>query len=410
MTTYSLIIKKIINTGNNFFSSTYKEDGIDNIIRGFFNSFSCKEINPKNKFDFFSETLNSFYIKGQKEDEFINYFYKIQKIYYTLSRFAINYKHKIAKTVVNTDMELNELKYNSKNIICIMHKNSKYLFHANDLIKIIKTSLTNSHMFFSEPLPIKNPYNNIPFDKSTLYNIYYFIRYNTNYYCELLFKFFESDFNLTIFKYNNECLLREYAITNYVYNSTSDVLKTEIIQMIDYFNSNYCNNKNSIRIDKDFPKDKLIKIFQPYLLLFIHSEYSYLTCKKRESETYFKLGLKRFQSFNPQFGRKKYKILTKPIENFKRKIIGKLIEFDDKHIKFNDIKKQNKEFLTDHLSYNENYFTMHIIIYRNGNNDEEAQEQNVEEDEDEEEETNNRYNEDIFGESDDETEENDSVS
>ena len=100
-----------------------------------------------------------------------------------------------------------------------------------------------------------------------------------------------------------------------------------------------------------------------------------------------------------------YKILTKPIENFKRKIIGKLIEFDDKHIKFNDIKKQNKEFLTDHLSYNENYFTMHIIIYRNGNNDEEAQEQNVEEDEDEEDEWDDE--EDDWDDDDDEEEEED---
>ena len=54
-------------------------------------------------------------------------------------------------------------------------------------------------MFFSEPLPSKNPYNNLPLTKSNLYNIYFFIKFNTNIYDDLLFKFFHCDFNMTIF-------------------------------------------------------------------------------------------------------------------------------------------------------------------------------------------------------------------
>jgi hypothetical protein len=367
MSTYSLIIKKIVNTENNFFSSKYENDNIDNIIRILFINLENLQINHYNKFKFFYETLDNFYIKGKnKEEEFIYYFYKIQKTYHILTRFANRYRYNKAKIVVNTDICLNEIKNGSKNVMCILHKNSKYLFHVNDLIKIFNTSLTNSHMFFSEPLPIKNPYNNLPFEKSILYNIYYFIKYNTNYNSELIIKFYECDFSLTLFKCKNEYLLREYSINNFVYKSTSESLKNEIENMIEIFNLRYCKKNQEITIDKDFPKDKLIKIFQPYLLLFVLSEYAYLSFKKREALYFFKIGLQKFQSFNSQFGRKKFKIIMGHKKNFKKYIKGKFDEFDDRHIKFNDIQKQNREFLTDHLKYEEtNYLEIQTIVLLN---------------------------------------------
>ena len=94
-----------------------------------------------------------------------------------LNRFVYNYKYNKAKIVVDTDMGLNKLNINDHNVFCLFHNNSKYLFLINDLIKIINSSLTNSYMFFSQPLPSKNPYNNLPFTKSNLYNIYLFLKF-----------------------------------------------------------------------------------------------------------------------------------------------------------------------------------------------------------------------------------------
>ena len=365
MTTYSLIVKNIIKIENNFFNFNYKDDGINGIFKILFDSNLCKEITIKEKYKFFIDTLNDFYIKGtKKEEEFINYFCKIQKTYNLLNRLVYNYKYKKAKIVVNTDMGLNELTPNAKNVICILNNGSKYLFHINDIIKIINTSLTNSHMFFSEPLSIKNPYNNLPFDKSTLYNIYFFIRFNTNYYPELLFKFFDIDFNLTIFKNKNEYLLRENAINNFVYKSTSKILVDEINDMISDYNFLYKRNK--ILIDDDFPKDKLIKIFQPYLLLYATAQYAFLKHKKTEAIFFFKLSLKSFQTFNPQFGRKKYRLIIGYKKNFEKFIKEKIIEFDDRHIKFNDVEYQNKIFLKDHLKYEESN-------YDNGDDDDDEE-------------------------------------
>ena len=73
-----------------------------------------------------------------------------------------------------------------------------------------------------------------------------------------------------------------------------------------------------------------------------------------------KKGLLRFNNFNPQFGRKRYKILTKITDNFKKKVCGKILEFNDTHIKF--FEKEEDNFISDHLNYNETYLVP-INIY-----------------------------------------------
>jgi hypothetical protein len=280
MSTFSLIIKNLLNLNNNIFSKHYKQDNINLSIKVLFNAIANEKISVKEKFTFFKDTMQNFLIKNNKNNEnnFIYWFFKVQNTYKILNRFVYNYKFKKAQLVVNTDMGLNEININNKDVICIFHNSSKYLFLITDLIKIINTALTNSYMFFSEPQCVKNPYDNLPFTKSNLYNIYFYIRFKTNYYPELLFKFFRVNFKLNLFKFRNEILLREYSIENFVYKSSSDVLLNEIKNMISFFNRecNFDNLKNRIFIDKDFPKDILIKIMRPYLLLYCNSQYGYL--------------------------------------------------------------------------------------------------------------------------------------
>lgn len=365
MTTLSLIINRVLNLDNNIFFKNYKDDNIDISFKLLFNAIIKIPITIKTKFIFFKETLEHFLIKDKKE-EFIDYFCKVQKTYNTFNRFAYNYKYKKTQIVVNTDMGLNEINENDKNVICIFHNNSKYLFLINDLIKIINSSLTNSYMFFSEPKCIKNPYDNLPFNKSNLYNIYFFIKFKTSCRPELVFKFFQSNFKLNLFKFRNEPILRDYIIENFVYKSPSDTLLTEIKNMIKSFNREclFSRKENRIVIDRDFPNDILIKIMRPYLLLYCISQYGYLEHIRNSSHIILKKKLLEFNNFNPQFGRKRYKILTRVTDDFKRKICGKILEFNDKHIEFT--KKYNDDFLIDHLTYDENYYsagTSNTFIY-----------------------------------------------
>jgi len=395
MMTYNLIIKNIAHTDIDFFSPDAKGAGVDPFIRLAFSIIQDVNLTTATKYKFFNDTINGFLIKGH-ETEFMNYFCKIQKTYNILNRFVFNYKYKKAKVVTNTDMFLNTLHINDKNVICIFQDNSKYLFNINDLVKISYSSLTNAYMFFSEPLPIKNPYNNIPFKKSDLYNIYFFIRYKTNLYPDLYFHFFNCDFNLSIFKYRNEYILRDYSIRNYVYTTSTDTLVPEIMKMIKYYN-NYCKKgsiKNKISIDEDFPEDVLVKIFKPYLLLYLTSAYAFVGFVRHQNQVSFIRNMHRFYKFNPKFGRKIVRVQYKHGEKFGRKICGKRIEFENTHIKFNNVDKQNAKFLLDHLDcedvhaieitsliQNEHIYNYDTDDTENNDNNEENTENNEEENE-----------------------------
>jgi hypothetical protein len=350
--TFKLIIKKIIKTDNNIFLKNYDNaDKVNKMIKFVFSSFFFKETSVKNKFGFFYEIISNQFYKNIK-DEFIDYFYKIQKIYNGFNLLAKTFKYKKANIIVTKDMGLNEININQKNVICLLHLNSKYLFTINDLINITNAALSNSDCFFSEPLCIKNPYNNNAFTKSNLYNIYLFILLKTKYIPDLFFKFVQCDLNLTYFGQKHEIFLRDYYIKSYVNNSPSNILVPEVDKMILYFNK-YCNKKKkkTIYIDDDFPKDKLVKIMKPYLLIYLTSKYSLVPFIKNNTDQILKTLLQNFIEYNPQFGRKKYKILMGYTSEFKKKIIGKVLEFNEKHISFKENNVKSENFLTDHLLY-----------------------------------------------------------
>ena len=362
MTTICYITNKVLNMDNNVFSLNYnKSDTIKPIMQLIF--MSLENNRYKNKFTMFRETQNSF-LQFSRE-EFINHFCKIQKTYYAFSRLAFIYKYKKSTMSVTTDIGLNDIKINDKNVLCIYHVNSRYLFNINDLLKIITTSLTNSYTLFSQPLPSKNPYNNLPFTKSNLYNIYLFLKFKTNIYNDLFIKFFHCDFNLTSFYHKYEYLLRDYILENFIKNSSQDVLIKEIKKMLSIYNK---KNKK-ILIDDEFPKNRLIKIMKPYLLLYLQSQYSFVPIIKNNTSILLYNKLKIFRNFNQKFGRKIYKLGFKSESNFKKKSYIKSVEFLDKHIPFNYNEETN--FLTNHTYYNEINTTEYIVtIEIDQNNDE----------------------------------------
>jgi hypothetical protein len=211
------------------------------------------------------------------------------------------------------------------------------------------------NLFFLNPLEIKNPYNNIPFNKSTLYNIYFFIKFNTNIYCDIFFKFFNENFDLKIFFHKYEYILREISLEKYVSCSPNSLLHKEIIKMIENYNSFIHQSKYKILIDEDFPKEKLIKIMKPYLLLYYKSQYSLIQHIKYDSLQMLNNKLNIFQKYNPVFGRKII-ILEKKYVNLFRCKTSKKYAFNDKHILFNQ--NNNHNFLLNHtrnIFYNDNY-------------------------------------------------------
>ena len=263
----------------------------------------------------------------------IDIYIKLLKTYNALRRFVYFYKKRKFETVIETDLLMNKIDSSSKNVLCIIQNQKKYLFYIFELLKIVYNSLSNSELFFSEPLEIKNPYNNIKFEYHNLCNIYFFMKFNCIQFDDIFYRYFKSNFDKGIFLHRNFNYLRECSIKNYVYNYKSKYLYNEIINMINNYN-NRIDKKYRILIHDDFPVDKLYNIMKNYLYLYITALYSYI---EYETESFLKELNHRlfyFQKYNPQFGRLKYKIIKKYCSNKKRIITKTIKTFDEEHINF----------------------------------------------------------------------------
>jgi len=295
----------------------------------------------QDKFDLFNKSMSNCFYNSKIREHFLSTFCKIQRTYIAFSRLYRIWKLKYGKFVVTTDLGMNELSVNNKKVMCILHDKKNYLFDIRDLINLIETALLNHSCFFSLPLSVKNPYNNLQFNKSTLYNIYYFVRFNTDLYPKLLFHFFDTNFNITTFGRKYEYLLREISVEKYVTNADTDTLYIDVNDMIDFV---LMQNQYKITIHKDFPKQKLVEIMRPYLHLWYSSFYSLIPIKKQSSMKRLVQKLTKFVFFNPQFGRRYIKTYTKYVN-------GKSIHIQT--VYYNDIHKpfivEGRDFLTNHI-------------------------------------------------------------
>jgi hypothetical protein len=162
-----------------------------------------------------------------------------------------------------------------------------------------------------------------------------------NYNClvpDILQRFFLAEFNIEKFKEDNECMLREYAIKNYINNTRASLLFYDIKEML----TCYFTGSKKINIDIDFPKEKLKEIMTPYLHLYFTSTHSLSLIKKNNARAELKKKLALFYNYNPLFGRKNIKIITdKSLHTVDTKI-----SFVDNHINFNTL--DNNTRVCDH--------------------------------------------------------------
>jgi hypothetical protein len=297
---------KIYNKLIKIYLDKYKNNKYFNIISIFFDIFILKKYSVKEKYKFLGNSLDNVFLTKDITFQIFSIFSQIQKKYFALLRFKYILLYKKSKIVVDNDLSLNPISEKDKNIVVINQKNKKYLFHIKDLLHIINSSIGHSDYFFSSPISVKNPYNNAIFTKSILYNIYFFMKFNTLYFSELFHHFFICNFDLSEFFGKNTILLRNYSIKDYLKNSTEENLLLDIEEMMDDFN--YDNKNYKILIDPEFPNKKLLEILKPYVNLYIYSKFSYLNSEKNNAQKLLTSKLKQFYTFNPSFGRKIIKI------------------------------------------------------------------------------------------------------
>ena len=188
-----------------------------------------------------------------------------------------------------------------KILITLLDNNMVYIFRISDLINIINKALTYAPHFFAEPYEIKNPYTNLPFTINNLYNIYFRLL-NSSFIMPMLYHLlFLSNFDLTRFKNENECFIREKTIENFMSYASIDDKHYQINNMF------YTHYKSvTFMIHSHFPREKLVSVFNKYLKSFLSEEYSLNPFIRETNKSYLAHSLSLFSKLNPAFGQRVY--------------------------------------------------------------------------------------------------------
>jgi len=327
-----------------------------NIFYTFITTTESISLTPYSKFNYLKLIIFNDFFNNETKELFLDNFMKVQRNYYIITRTIRNYRFRKASLQISTDIFLTPIHIGDKNVFVLFQNNKKYLFTISDLVNIVNSTLGHTDYFFSSPLICKNPYNNMPFNKADLYNIYFFMK-STNIIIPILFhNYFMVNFSLSKFKLENEDIIRDYAIKDYINNSSEQILRSKILQMI---RTNYYSD--NIRIHKYFPTPKLIKIMKPYLNLYLHSMYSTESNKKISYDIILNKKIKEFVKFNPRFGRKVI-IGSKKRDKIKKFYIDKL---EDKYIPYTN-------------NYDNNFMSNHLTLFEENDDTEEEDDVNSE--------------------------------
>jgi hypothetical protein len=277
----------------------------------YFNNGPIKRLISR-KYSLIDQSSTNIFLSNDIKDRIRDIFQKTQRTYLALAHFANIVRHKIGKEKIETDLRMESIDIHSKYSMCIYHSGSKYLFVLSDLVNIIQTAITHSHNFFPNPLRPKNPFNNLPFTPANLYNIYFRIKSAFTTVPQWIHLFFLNEFSLDAFVLDNEQILREQYIKNYVNNSSIDVLYDEFNEMFLLYRRVFI----SVNIHEDFPRRDLMQIFRPYIYLYIISQNAIKgTDKRRLAAIILKKKLEEFIVYNPLFGRKSVSIKYIPNSN-----------------------------------------------------------------------------------------------
>jgi|TARA_B110000261_G_scaffold162237_1_gene205358 hypothetical protein len=299
MNSFSIIISTLLEC------LSFNENGYIIKAENHATEYVCKSFLSDDKFDTFDKNiLNPYFITGDIKEKHYECFFKAQNIYHILCRVVRRYK--VSKSIrfdSTTDLCLNDISnISALSIVKLYVDNTRvlYTFRISDLIQLINAALTYNSGFFAEPQTIKNPYTNIPFTNTELYNIYYSIKYSHFEMPYLFQQYLKHDFSLIKFTYLNEQMLREIAIDDYCKSATNRQKYTQLIKMLVEF-SNIFNPSN---IDPDFPKEKLVVAFSHLLIDYVTFSFSLISVLQKTAKQKIRRDLTEFKKYNPMYGRK----------------------------------------------------------------------------------------------------------
>lgn len=252
------------------------------------------------KFSKLNDMLENKFTSSEQQEELLCYFCHSQRFVHSIYRMKNIWRRRRSKIYNTEDLFMNPIDPMQKNVVVILHNNTNYLFRMGELISSIEKSLSNCSHFFASPLICKNPYTNIPYNKSTLYNIYFYVKESTFLMPMLFHTYFMTNFNY------NEFLLYNEEQINFAYLKTY-IETTPFENVFQYVKDMFKTFNIKTRINPNFPNHTLFTIMKPYLKLYYISSYSINYRIKQITIKILRKKLHEFYEYNPNFGKRKIK-------------------------------------------------------------------------------------------------------
>ena len=246
---------------------------------------------------------NPFLTSAQRNDGLL-FFGKIQRTYWAFIFFIRRWKiYKARKNVNQEDLCMNQLSsLPAKHKIYLLDQQTLYEFRLTDLLHICCSALTYSIGLQPAAQWPKNPYTGLPFTIAHLYAIYFKLqdtRITIPYYIQL---FFRWNFSLSTFTFELYPLLKDFAIKNYLLDSSDDTLLFEIEHMVkDICKDIHFMNTDKMTVSK---KKETLLMLKPHLKTYLLGNHSNNQKKKYTYQRKARKNVRKFFRKHPHFGRR----------------------------------------------------------------------------------------------------------
>jgi hypothetical protein len=198
---------------------------------------ATKVITFKDKYNNLIEAFNSNFISLEHKNKYLQFHYLYNKYIISIIKIQQLWKlKKYRKYDYDYDMNMNDLSnYKENEKFIIINNKTIYTFAIKDFIKFFNSSLMKCDYLNEKPSHPCNPFTNIPFTTTQLYNFYIKCRNNNVNMGYFINQYYKLNMNITSFKFENHFKLGVNAIQNYIFYSTNETLYDEIFNMFFYF-------------------------------------------------------------------------------------------------------------------------------------------------------------------------------
>ena len=207
----------------------------------------------------------SFIVKFARFQRTMNAFKKLVRMW-RIKKNCLVYQN-------TTDLKGVELSdYKQHLVVDLIENDTIYSFYIHDLLKMWSIALRQRMYVIETPTKFKNPYTNMAFGLTNLYNIYYKALFNGIRRPPLIDMHFNCRFSIKLLLYTYGTQLREWAITDYA--ETHDISLYHELVGIHTEHGYLLPQLRVSELFSDSVKLKQIKIYKPIIQAYCFMSYS----------------------------------------------------------------------------------------------------------------------------------------